>query len=194
MAEASQESSREESERWMECAFEMTQHALDSGEVPVGCVVVYGGEIIARGCNEVNKTVNATRHAEMVAIDQLVEYSDKHKLSLNSICSGSVLYVTVEPCVMCAYALRLVGLCNVVYGCSNERFGGCGSVLDIHCKELKSSCSAVVSDNFLPPLRCSTGLMKERAVRALQRFYEGENSTAPKPKSKKKQPPTSEKT
>ena len=161
----------------------MTQHALDSGEVPVGCVVVYGGEIIARGCNEVNKTVNATRHAEMVAIDQLVEYSDKHNLSLNSICSGSVLYVTVEPCVMCAYALRLVGLCNVVYGCSNERFGGCGSVLDIHSKELKSSCSAVVSDNFLPPLRCSAGLMKERAVRALQRFYEGENSTAPKPRN-----------
>ena len=189
MAEASVElpPAGEDREKWMECAFEMAQRALDCGEVPVGCVVVRGGEVIASGCNEVNRTLNATRHAEVVAIDKLVEYSNKRKETLSSVCSDSVLYVTVEPCIMCAYALRLVGLCSVVYGCNNERFGGCGSVLDIHSKKLSPSCSSVVSDTVLPPLHCVAGVMKERAVRALQKFYEGENPTAPKPKSKRKQ-------
>ena len=175
----------EEEERWMEDAFDMAQSALERGEVPVGCVVVCSDEIIARGCNEVNKTLNATRHAEMVAIDQLVQYSNEKKDTLTDICSRSTLYVTVEPCIMCAHALRLVGLCRVVYGCNNERFGGCGSVLDVHSSQLKSGCcSAVPETNTLPLLQCSSGVMKDRAVRALKKFYEGENPTAPKPKSK----------
>ncbi|CAI8046047.1 tRNA-specific adenosine deaminase 2 [Geodia barretti] len=186
MAGAHEERLHQGGENWMECAFDMAQHALECGEVPVGCVVVHGGDIIARGCNEVNKTLNATRHAEMVAIDELVDYSKEQKDSLTSICSRSTIYVTVEPCVMCAYALRLVGLCRVVYGCSNERFGGCGSVLDAHSRELKYSCSAVYGTNILLALQCSAGVMKERAVSALQKFYEGENPTAPKPKSKKR--------
>ena len=89
---------------------------------------------------------------------------------------------------MCAYALRLVGLCNVVYGCGNDRFGGCGSVLDVHSRELKSSCSTH-EGNALQPLHCSAGIMKSKAVRILQEFYEGENPTAPKPKTKKKSKP-----
>ena len=186
MAGAHLELPHHEREEWMECAFDMAQHALQCGEVPVGCVVVYNGEIIARGCNEVNKTLNATRHAEMVAVDQLVDYCSQQKDSFTYICGGSTLYVTVEPCVMCAYALRLVGLCKIVYGCNNERFGGCGSVLNVHSRELKSSCSALSGTTPLPVLQCYSGLMKERAVRALQKFYEGENPTAPKPKSKKK--------
>ena len=191
MAEDHQEPPHQEDERWMESAFDEAQQALECGEVPVGCVVVCGREIIARGGNEVNKTLNATRHAEIVAIDQLVEYSKENKETLTSVCSRSVLYVTVEPCIMCAHALRLVGLCSVVYGCNNERFGGCGSVLDVHSRELKSSCSAVTHGaEFLPTLHCSAGLMKERAVRALQRFYEGENPTAPQPKSKEKAQPS----
>lgn len=166
-------------EKWMKCAFDMAQHALDSGEVPVGCVVVKHGEIIARGCNEVNKTLNATRHAEMVAVDQLIEYCKKNEELLPQLCISSVLYVTVEPCVMCAHALRLVGLCNVVYGCSNERFGGCGSVLDVHHRELKSGCSTDIGST-LQPLQCSAGVMKEKAIQFLKKFYEGENPTVPK--------------
>lgn len=168
----------------MKCAFDMAQHAIQCGEVPVGCVVVRHGEIIARGCNEVNKTLNATRHAEMIAVDQLIHYCNKNKTSQLQACSDSVLYVTVEPCIMCAYALRIVGLCNVVYGCCNERFGGCGSVLDVHYRELKSSCSTHTGST-LQPLCCSSGVMKNKAVEVLQKFYEGENPTAPKPKSDK---------
>ena len=180
MAEARLEPSTVDETR-MERAFDMAQQAMECGEVPVGCVVIHNGEVIARGCNEVNKTLNATRHAEMVAIDELLEFSNRTKSPLSSICSESLLYVTVEPCVMCAYALREIGLCNVVYGCSNERFGGCGSVLDVHCSELKSCCLAHVSDS-LRPLICVSGVIKDRAVKLLQTFYEGENPTAPKPR------------
>lgn len=184
MAEAREVLSTANHEKWMKRAFDMAQRAIECGEVPVGCVVVRHGEVLASGCNEVNLTLNATRHAEMVAIDQLIDLCDKNEESFSDIVSDSVIYVTVEPCVMCAYALRLVGLCNVVYGCGNDRFGGCGSVLDVHSKELKSSCSNHV-DNTLQPLHCSAGIMKSKAVSVLQRFYEGENPTAPKPKTKK---------
>ena len=188
MAEAREELSTADHEKWMKCAFDMAQHAIQCGEVPVGCVVVRHGEVISRGCNEVNLTLNATRHAEMVALDQLIDLCDKNNESFSDIVSDSVIYVTVEPCIMCAYALRLVGLCNVVYGCGNERFGGCGSVLDVHSKEMKPSCSTHVG-NALRPLCCSAGVMKSKAVSILQRFYEGENPTAPKPKTKKKSKP-----
>ena len=188
MAEASAESSTvdNDKEKWLNCAFDMAQQALEAGEVPVGCVVVRKGEIIARGCNEVNKTLNATRHAEMVAVDQLMDYCTSKSEALTNICHDSVLYVTVEPCVMCAFALRIVGLCNIVYGCRNERFGGCGSVLDVHCRELKSGCAADVGKD-LDPLHCTSGVMKNRAIQLLQKFYEGENPTAPHPIAKKKQ-------
>lgn len=181
-------------ERWMEHAFDMAQHALECGEVPVGCVVVdtLGKAIIARGCNEVNRTLNATRHAEMIAIDQLMEHSNRTGESLTDTCSHATLYVTVEPCIMCTCALRLVGLCRIVYGCNNDRFGGCGSVLDTHSKEIGSCCSANRQDtSSLPSLHCTSGIMKERAVKSLQKFYEGENPSAPKPKLKKKGPDTS---
>jgi tRNA-specific adenosine deaminase 2 len=100
------------------------------GEVPVGCVIVHRGNIIAHGRNATNASLNATRHAEIEAIDRIVgEHGAAGALELLREC---VLYVTVEPCVMCAAALRIVGLQSVVYGCGNERFGGCGSVLSIH--------------------------------------------------------------
>ena len=90
---------------------------------------------MGEGSNEVNATKNATRHAEFIAIDQTRAYCKKHCLNEEDIFNNSILYVTTEPCIMCTAALRLVGIKNVVFGCPNPRFGGCGSVLDIHSKE-----------------------------------------------------------
>lgn len=163
---------REDVEQWMEHAFVMARHALEHQEVPVGCVVVYRNEIIAKGCNEVNATLNATRHAEMVAIDQLEEYAKDGVIPLKSVCSESTLFVTVEPCVMCTFALRLVGLCNVVFGCCNDRFGGCGSVLDVHEKRLQLSSAP---EPVLPKLKLTRLVREKEAIDLLQRFYEGEN-------------------
>ena len=154
----------------MKDALEMARYALERGEVPVGCVVVYQGKVVARGCNEVNISLNATRHAEMVAYDQLVGYCSKQNLPLQDVCSSSVVYVTVEPCIMCSYALRLTGLCKVIFGCRNGRFGGCGSVLDIHSKEVPC-----VNNSSLKPLEITAGVMGKEAVELLQQFYEGDN-------------------
>ncbi|XP_028252527.1 tRNA-specific adenosine deaminase 2 isoform X2 [Parambassis ranga] len=125
-----------EIETWMAKAFDMARDALENGEVPVGCLMVYKGQVVGKGRNEVNETKNATRHAEMVALDQVLDWCRRSNLDVRSVCEQTALYVTVEPCVMCAAALRLLNIPAVVYGCRNERFGGCGSVLDVSSADL----------------------------------------------------------
>lgn len=118
--------------KWMEHALQLARDALKNGEVPVGCILVYDGRVVSSGGNVTNETRNATRHAELIAIDQVYQWcieTQKSPMDVFPFCS---LYVTVEPCIMCAGALRLVGVRRVVYGCSNERFGGCGSVLNVN--------------------------------------------------------------
>ncbi|KAM7240584.1 hypothetical protein CapIbe_008490 [Capra ibex] len=131
--------SAEETEKWMELAMQMAKDALDNTEVPVGCLMVYNNEVVGKGRNEVNQTKNATRHAEMVAIDQALDWCRRCGRSPSEVFEHTVLYVTVEPCIMCAAALRLMRIPLVVYGCQNERFGGCGSVLDIASADLPST-------------------------------------------------------
>jgi tRNA-specific adenosine deaminase 2 len=104
--------------------------ALTSDETPVGCVFVKDGEIIGRGMNETNRTLNGTRHAEFVAIAGILS---KNPIS---ILHETDLYVTVEPCVMCASMLRQYGIRAVYFGCWNERFGGTGGVLNMHSESV----------------------------------------------------------
>jgi tRNA-specific adenosine deaminase 2 len=109
-----------------------------------------------------------TRHAEFVAIAQILQ---KHP---PSILRKTDLYVTVEPCVMCASALRQFGIRAVYFGCYNERFGGTGGVLTIH------------SDPSIdPPYPVHGGIFREEAIMLLRRFYVQENEKAPQPKQKK---------
>ncbi|XP_014448504.1 tRNA-specific adenosine deaminase 2 isoform X2 [Tupaia chinensis] len=99
--------SAEEIEKWMEEAMCMAKDALENTEVPVGCLMVYNNEVVGKGRNEVNQTKNATRHAEMVAIDQVLDWCRCSDKSPSEVFEHTVLYVTVEPCIMCATALRL---------------------------------------------------------------------------------------
>ncbi|XP_067901666.1 tRNA-specific adenosine deaminase 2 isoform X4 [Heterodontus francisci] len=126
-----------EQQQWMEQALSTAKEALENGEVPVGCLMVYQNEILGQGRNEVNETKNATSHAEMVAIGQVLEWCHQKGRDLEEVFGHTVLYVTVEPCIMCAAALRLLNIPLVVYGCQNERFGGCGSVLNIPTDDLQ---------------------------------------------------------
>uniref|UniRef100_A0A5F8GMR5 tRNA-specific adenosine deaminase 2 n=1 Tax=Monodelphis domestica TaxID=13616 RepID=A0A5F8GMR5_MONDO len=158
--------STEEREAWMERAMHMAKEALENGEVPVGCLMVYNNKVLAKGRNEVNQTKNATRHAEMVAIDQVLEWCHRYGKSPTEVFEHTVLYVTVEPCIMCAAALRLMKIPLVVYGCQNERFGGCGSVLDIASADLP---------NTGTPFQCIPGYQAEEAVEMLKTFYKQEN-------------------
>ncbi len=153
----------------MNKAFDMAELALRCREVPVGCVIEHRGEVIAKGCNEVNITKNPTRHAEMVAIDQLLEYAREKTMTTEELCNASRMFVTVEPCVMCAFALRTIGVTTVIFGCRNERFGGCGSVLNVHQVDMEGE--------SLKPLECSPGTEqhRDRAKYLLQKFYDGDN-------------------
>ncbi|KAM5283414.1 tRNA-specific adenosine deaminase 2 [Hipposideros larvatus] len=169
--------SAEETEKWMEEAMQMAKEALENIEVPVGCLMVYNNEVVGKGRNEVNQTKNATRHAEMVAIDQALDWCRRSGKSPSEVFGSTVLYVTVEPCVMCAAALRLMKIPLVVYGCQNERFGGCGSVLDIASADLPSTGT---------PFQCIPGYRAEEAVEMLKTFYKQENPNAPKSKVRKK--------
>ncbi|KAG9493591.1 tRNA-specific adenosine deaminase 2 [Eleutherodactylus coqui] len=168
----------EEMKNWMDKAFQMAQDALDNGEVPVGCLMVHDNQIVGRGRNEVNETKNATRHAEMVATDQVIDWCKKNGKGSKEVFEDTILYVTVEPCIMCAGALRLLRIPLVVYGCCNERFGGCGSVLN-------------VAENSIPstgtPFKCIPGYKAEKAVEMLKTFYKQENPNAPRSKVRKKE-------
>lgn len=163
--------------QWMKKALDLAHEALEAGEVPVGCIFVHEEAIIAKGRNEVNETKNASRHAEMVAADHVMEWCERNGRKKTEVFAQSTLYVTVEPCIMCAGALRLLGVPLVVYGCNNERFGGCGSVLHID--------TDVIPDQG-PPLQCVRGVFAEEAVQLLKDFYKGENPNAPDEKRKVK--------
>ncbi|KAJ2778361.1 tRNA(adenine34) deaminase [Coemansia linderi] len=154
---------------FMSEALSMAEEALNTKEVPVGCIFVHDNKIAGRGRNETNATKNGTRHAELVAIDRMLASG----FPLTSF-PQTTLYVTVEPCVMCASALRQINIGLVVYGCHNDRFGGCGSVLPVN------------SDKGLDgeEYSCVSGVYRDEAVLMLRRFYVNENDSAPQPKKK----------
>lgn len=165
--------------RFMELAFEEAKHALQRLEVPVGCVIVEDDKVIASGSNRTTETRNATRHAEMEAIDTLLLQWQRQGLSQSQVAekfSNCVLYVTCEPCIMCAGALSFLGLKQVYYGCGNDKFGGCGSVLSLHL-----SSSDCLTAGGRKGFSCKGGIMADEAVSLLRTFYEQGNPNAPKP-------------
>lgn len=153
----------EEHEKYMKIALSLAQEALDAGEVPVGCVFVLRNKIIQTARNETNKSLNGTSHAELVAI---------RKMDIAQI-KNMDLYVTIEPCIMCAGALREVGIKNVYFGAKNDKFGGNGTVLNLHSDKSK-----------YPEYKVTSGLMQNEAITMLRKFYIRENENAPLPRKK----------
>ncbi|MDP1852921.1 MAG: tRNA adenosine(34) deaminase TadA [Candidatus Omnitrophota bacterium] len=99
--------------------------ASEEDEVPVGCVIVRDGKIIARAHNQVERLKDPTAHAEMIAITSAANFLGSKWLSEAS------LYVTIEPCSMCAGALVLSRIKEVVYGAPDPKAGACGSIINI---------------------------------------------------------------
>lgn len=143
--------------------------ALAANEVPVGCVLVQDGTVIGAGYNDTNRTLCGTRHAEFVAIDEVLK---TYKAEIFRKCD---LYVTVEPCIMCASALRQLEIRTVYFGAANERFGGCGSVLQVN-----KDPSRFRSYSAYP------GFLRKDAIMLLRQFYVQQNPKAPEPISKKR--------
>ena len=157
--EITDENEREKHLKYMRIALEVADEAFNQREVAVGCIIVdENGEIITTGSNQTNAQNDATRHAELIAFERLKEKRADYK----EILKKSTLYVTVEPCIMCASAIKMMGIPLVVYGCKNEKFGGCGSVFSINSNEIMPS---------LPPYNCITGVLGDEAIEALRRFY-----------------------
>lgn len=112
-------------EHFMREALALAERGRLAGEVPVGAVVVKDGEIIGRGCNCPITASDPTAHAEIQALRQAAERVGNYRLP------GCELYVTLEPCPMCAGAIIHARIARVVYGAADPKTGACGSVLDL---------------------------------------------------------------
>ncbi|MDD3921083.1 MAG: tRNA adenosine(34) deaminase TadA [Eubacteriales bacterium] len=111
-------------ERYMRMALEEAAEAFDLDEVPVGAVLVKNGKVIARGHNLCEAAHDATMHAEMQVLREASRF-------LEGDLSDCTLYVTLEPCAMCAGAAVLSRVSRIVFGAFDEKAGCCGSVLDL---------------------------------------------------------------
>jgi tRNA(adenine34) deaminase len=145
----------EEDLRWMQEALEDARQAEAAGEVPVGAVIVKDGRVIGRGGNRRQYGKDPTAHAEMVAIRQAAEEIGDWRLE------HTTLYVTLEPCPMCAGAIVLARIPRVVYGARDPKAGAVGSLMNLlddsrlnHRAEvvqgvLAGECGEILSDYFL---------------------------------------------
>ena len=141
-------------EMFMREALRQAKKAYEADEVPIGAVIVYQNKIIARAHNQVETLKDPTAHAEMIAITQATSALSAKWLQ------ECVLYVTIEPCSMCAGALVLARLGLLCFGAEEPKTGACGSVMDIvrhqklnHRVEvlggvLAGECGVIVSDFF----------------------------------------------
>jgi len=135
-------------------ALKQARKAYEEDEVPVGAVIVYKGRIIARGRNQIERLKDPTAHAEMLALTSATNFLGNKWLSHTSI------YVTIEPCSMCAGALVLARVNNLYFGAKDPKTGACGSVVNIanHKKLnhriksrsgiLKEECGCLLKDFF----------------------------------------------
>ena len=140
--------------KYMKAALKQAQKAYQLGEVPIGCVIVHEGKIIARGYNRRNTDKNTLAHAEITAINRASKKIGDWRLE------ECTLYVTLEPCQMCAGAIVQARIPSVVMGCMNPKAGCAGSILNLlnmpefnHQVEtekgmLEEECSALLTDFF----------------------------------------------
>jgi tRNA(adenine34) deaminase len=114
-----------EHDRFMRQALDEARQAEAEGEVPVGAVIVCNGQIIARAHNQREQLLDPTAHAEMIAITQAAEFLKTWRLT------ECHLYVTLEPCPMCAGAIVQARMASVVYGITDPKAGACNSLYEI---------------------------------------------------------------
>jgi tRNA(adenine34) deaminase len=134
----------------MQAALDEARVAAESGEVPIGAVVVHGGAIVARGQNRVLRDLDPTAHAEIVAMREASKVLSNYRLN------GCTLFVTLEPCAMCAGAMIHARLDRLVFATSDPKAGAAGSVLSVinhpllnHQMHIEQGCLADESAELL---------------------------------------------
>lgn len=124
---------------FMRAALALARQAQDAGEVPVGAVVVLNGVIIGRGFNAPISRHDPSAHAEMLALRDAALHVGNYRLP------GCELYVTLEPCLMCAGAIMHARVARVIYGANDYKTGACGSVLNVFSEPRLNHHAGVVS-------------------------------------------------
>ena len=145
----------ETDQHWMRHALRLARQAAAAGEVPVGAVVVKGGQVLGEGFNAPIGQHDPTAHAEVQALRQAAQRLGNYRLD------GCTLYVTLEPCTMCSGALLNARIARVVYGAREPKTGAAGSVLDVFA---------------LPQLNAHTtmegGVLAEECAAVLAEFFQ----------------------
>lgn len=144
-----------EDERYMRRALELARRAEQAGEVPVGALVVASGQVLGEGWNRPIGTNDPTAHAEVVALRAASSALENYRLP------GATLYVTLEPCVMCAGAIIHARIERVVFAATDPRAGAAGSVHDL-----------LPSDGrFNHRTACEGGLLADESAEMLRAFF-----------------------
>ncbi|MGD9014689.1 MAG: tRNA adenosine(34) deaminase TadA [Candidatus Omnitrophota bacterium] len=141
-------------EIYMSEALKEAEQAVREDEVPVGCVIVQDRRIIARAHNQVERLNDPTAHAEMIAITQATNYLGSKWLK------GVAIYVTIEPCSMCAGAFVLARIERLIYGADDQKAGACGSAVNI-----------VSNPRLNHRIKIRKGILKEECSSLLKKFF-----------------------
>jgi tRNA(adenine34) deaminase len=141
-------------EKWMQVALREARIALKKKEVPVGAVAVYQGKIIGRGHNQTESLNDPTAHAEILAIGAAANYLNSWRLS------EADLYVTLEPCPMCAGAIVLSRIRKLVFGAYDPKSGACGSLYNL-----------VQDKRFNHQVELVSEVLKDECSKLLQAFF-----------------------
>jgi tRNA(adenine34) deaminase len=146
---------KENDETLMQLAIEQAKIAEENGDVPIGAVIVYQNQIIGKAYNQREQLKDPTAHAEIIALTQAAAALESRHLS------GCTMYVTLEPCPMCAGALVLARIDRLVYGCDDPKSGACGSLYNI------------VRDGRLNHrLEVTSGVLADECAKQLQDFFQ----------------------
>jgi tRNA(adenine34) deaminase len=146
---------------YMQHALKEAEKAFNAGELPVGAVIVFENRIIAKGYNQVETLRDPTAHAEIIAITSAASYLSSKVLL------GCSMYVTLEPCSMCAGAIVLAKMENLFFGAFDNKSGACGSVLNVtNNKSLNHS------------LDVTGGILDAECAGILKSFFEAKRSEA----------------
>ena len=149
-----QTEARKKDEKYMKEAIRQAKKAYALGEVPIGCVIVYQDKIIGRGYNRRTIDKNTLAHAEMIAIRKASKRMNDWRLE------GCTMYVTLEPCQMCAGAIVQARIPRVVAGCMNPKAGCAGSVLNL-----------LQVDRFNHQADVTRGVLEEKCSELMKSFF-----------------------
>jgi tRNA(adenine34) deaminase len=146
--------SSQENERFMRIAIDTARVAEENGDVPIGAVIVYKNQIIGKAYNQREQLKDPTAHAEIIALTQAASFLESWRLH------GCTIYVTLEPCPMCAGALVLARMDRLVFGCDDPKAGACKSLYNI-----------VTDGRLNHRLEVTSDILQEQCRQQLQEFF-----------------------